>query len=48
LSSLLKALGGALQVVQPMLSTEIANSVEMTMAESWMTKVSAVMVEFLL
>lgn len=31
-----------------MLSTEIANNVEMTMAESWMTKVSAVMSEFLL
>ena len=31
-----------------MLSTEIANIVVMTMAESWMTKVSAVIVEFLL
>jgi hypothetical protein len=31
-----------------MLSTEIANIVVMTIAESWMTKVSAVIVEFLL
>jgi hypothetical protein len=37
-----------LQFIQPRLNTEIANIVVMTMAESWMTKVSAVIVEFLL